>query len=169
MGYYDNGFSFLKEFPLSIVKEIFMDNPKTADLKTRYANAMARYKTEYAKALSMGITREQLATLGIENPNYELLAAGGGFGNGGGAGGGFFPTIPILVPSTTERIPTEGKILQVETKIRVIIDKEEQKRRPTPPTPSEPEDTSNLDDIFKKYGDHLDDISNEDWTRFKKY
>ncbi len=130
MGYYKDAISFLKDFPKSLIREMMgTENPDDAKMKKRYHDAMNRYRDEYWEAVKMGITREELKTLGIDQPDPKLQVSGVGGGGGGG-----FPIIPILTPPAINLpVPTEEDIQQVEAKIQAIDDAEDRRRRPPEP------------------------------------
>ena len=182
--YYKSGLKFLRDFPFSLIPELLgWDNPDDAKMKKRYRDVMNRYRKEYWEAVNMGITVEELKTLGVEMPDPELQAAGVGASGGGG-----FNIIPILTPRTPNLPPPNPEaIRQVEVKIQAINDAEERRANPpeppeipnapTPNQPTRPQDPnapqrppaqSRLDEILEKYKDNGVEISDADWDEVEK-
>ena len=122
MAYYKNNpIDFLKEFPASLIPVILgLDNSKDAKAKKDYKDAMDKYRTEYQKAVAMGITPKELKVLGIDwEP--EVLSSSG-------KGGSVFGDIPIFVTGGANLPPpTRARIEEVERKVSIIIGEEEKK------------------------------------------
>ena len=177
MVYYRTQWDFLKDFPMSIIKELFLENPNDIAMRNKYIEAMEKYRNEYQRIINLGITKEELEKAGVPAPPPPIISAGPGKGIPG------LPIIPILTTTTNLPPPTREEISQIELRIERLEDAEERlittvpqppvtPNRPTRPqdpnAPQRPPARSRLDEILEKYGENAGDISNEDWGEVQR-
>ena len=68
MVYYRTQWDFLKDFPMSIIKELFLENPNDIAMRNKYIEAMEKYRNEYQRIINLGITKEELEKAGVPAP-----------------------------------------------------------------------------------------------------